>query len=75
MKTYLVKFQTNYEESAIIITTDKGMQYAKERALYLGAWDGCDIEEVNTVEEGIYCSVNFGAFYGKLNKDGLCPTA
>lgn len=75
MKTYLVKFQTNYEEAAIIITTDKGIEYAKERALYLGAWDGCEIEEINTADEGVYCSVNYGTFYGKLNEKGLYPTA
>lgn len=35
MKTYLFRFQTNYEEAGIIITTDKGLEYAKQYALEL----------------------------------------
>lgn len=67
MKTYLAKFQTNYEEAAIIITTSKGIDYAREKALELAVWDGIEIEEINTEEEGVFCSVNFGEYSGKLN--------
>ena len=34
MKTYLVTFQTNYEEAGIIITTSKGEDFAKEAAMW-----------------------------------------
>lgn len=67
MKTYLAKFQTNYEEGAIILTTSKGLEYAKEKIDKLGAWPGFSIEEINTKEEGVFCSANFGECSGKLN--------
>ena len=68
MKTYLITFSTNYEEAGLIITTDKGIEYAKSRAKYLGAWDGYSIKEINTTEEGAYCRINFGdSCFGKLN--------
>ena len=70
MKTYLFRFLTNYEEAGIIITTNKGLDYAKEKALYLGAWDVNDITEINTEEEGVYNSVNFN-LCGKLNDIGV----
>ena len=73
MKTYLITFLTNYEEAGLIITTDKGIEYAKSRAEYLGAWDGYSIEEINTTDEGAYCSVNFGSgYFGKLDDNGEC---
>ena len=73
MKTYLITFLTNYEKAGLIITTDKGIEYAKSRAEYLGAWDGYSIEEINTTEEGVYYSVNFGnGYFGKLNGKGEC---
>jgi hypothetical protein len=73
MKTYLITFLTNYEEAGLIITTDKGIEYAKSRAEYLGAWDGYSIEEINTTDEGAYCSVNFGSgYFGKLSDNGEC---
>jgi hypothetical protein len=73
MKTYLITFLTNYEEAGLIITTDKGLKYAKSRAEYLGAWDDYSIKEINTTEEGVYYSVNFGSdYFGKLNDNGEC---
>lgn len=73
MKTYLITFLTNYEEAGLIITTDKGIEYVKSRAEYLGAWDGYLIEEINTTDEGTYCSVNLGGgCFGKLNDNGEC---
>lgn len=59
MKTYLITFETNYGESGIIITTDKGIEYVKKQAEPLGAWDAYSIEEINTTEEGSFCYVNF----------------
>lgn len=68
MKTYLITFSTNYEEAGLIITTDKGIEYAKSRAEYLGAWHDYSIKEINTTEEGAYCCINFGdSCFGKLN--------
>ena len=73
MKTYLITFLTNFEEAGLIITTDKGIEYAKSRAEYLGAWDGYSIKEINTIDEGAYCSVNFGSdYFEKLNNKGEC---
>ena len=68
MKTYLITFLINYEEAGLIITTNKGIEYAKSRAEYLVAWESYSIEEINTTEEGVYCSINFGdGCFGKLN--------
>ncbi len=59
MKVYLFRFDTNFEEAGIIITTNKGLEYAKEKALELGAWDVNDFTELDTMKEGVYTSVNF----------------
>ena len=60
MKTYLFRFDTNYGEAGIILTTNKGLEYAKEKALWLGAWDTNDIVEIDIVTEGTYVSVSYG---------------
>lgn len=60
MKIYLFRFQTNYEEAGIIITTDKGLEYAKQYALELGAWDTNDVVIINTTTEGVVERINFG---------------
>lgn len=71
MEIFLIKFMTNYEEAALIITTDKGIKYAKSRAEYLGAWEGYTIQKINIKNEGEFCSVNFGHNYsGILNEKG-----
>lgn len=60
MITYLFKFQTNYEEAGILITTSKGLEYAKEIAFnQLGAWEVDDVTIIDNKEEGVYTSVNF----------------
>lgn len=60
MITYLFKFQTNYEEAGILITTAKGLDYAKEIVFnQLGAWEINDVTIIDNKEEGVYTSVNF----------------
>jgi hypothetical protein len=56
MKTYIVKYDTNYGMGIIVINTAKGIDYAKELADKSGAWDGFEIEELNTKDEGLVYS-------------------
>ena len=60
MITYLFKFDTNYEEAAIIVTTEKGLDYAKEKAKELGAWYTSDVTIIDTLTEGATLKVNYG---------------
>lgn len=56
MKTYIVKYDTNYGMGIIIINTNKGAKYAKKLAVKSGAWDGFQIDELNTKDEGLVYS-------------------
>ena len=60
MKTYLFRFDTNYETAGIIITTAKGLDYAKKLADEKGAWDFNDITIIDTETEGFIDFINFG---------------
>jgi len=59
MKVYLFKFDTNYGEAGIIVTTVLGLEHAKKLALEQGAWDTNCITELSP-KEGAITSVNFG---------------
>lgn len=60
MKTYLFRFDTNYGTAGIIITTAKGLDYAKKLADERGAWDFNDITIIDTKTDGFIDFVNFG---------------
>ena len=60
MKTYLFTFQTNYEEAGIIITTSKGLDYAKKLATEKGAWNTNSWKIIDTTKEDFITTVNYG---------------
>ena len=67
MKVYLFRFDTNYEEGGIIITTDKGLEYAKEQADILGAWHTNEVIIIDTETEGAIDTVNYRVAKSNLN--------
>ena len=54
MKTYIVRSYTNYGEVVHIINADDEKD-AGDMAKEYGAWDDCDVEEIDTATRGLSC--------------------
>lgn len=52
MKTFIVNWQTNYGLSVMLINSDD-IESAKIIAKEKGAWNGFEIEEVDTITKGV----------------------
>jgi len=52
MKTYIANWDTNYGLSVIVINA-KNREDAKKIAEEKGAWDGYELDELDTSNEGV----------------------
>lgn len=56
MKTFCVISLTNYEQMTHIVNADDAVE-AEKIAIAAGAWEGCEVNEIDTKRKGcVFCS-------------------